>query len=59
MGKLKNAIQDWLEDYGYSQGFDMTNYPAIEDWDSIKINNLDAKEYYDGKRTSKENNKKR
>ena len=49
MGKLKSALQEWLEDYGHSLGFDMTNYPNIDDWDNIKLNNIDAKEYYNGK----------
>jgi len=55
MGKLKEATQEWLENYGHSLGYDMTNYPDINDWDDIKTNNIDAKEYYDGKRTNKEN----
>ena len=50
MSKLKGALEEWLENYGHSLGFDMTNYPAIEDWDNIKLNNIDAKEYYDGKK---------
>ena len=49
MGKLKEVTQEWLENYGYSLGYDMTNYPAMRDWDNIKLNNIDAKEYYDGK----------
>ena len=47
MGKIKDAIQDWLEDYGHALGYDMSNYPAIEDWDNIKLNNIDAEEYYE------------
>ena len=51
MGKLKDALQDWLEDYGHSLGYDMTNYPDMKDWDKIKLNNINAEEYYNGKRT--------
>ncbi len=51
MSKIKNALWDWLEDYGYDLGFDWDNYPAIEDLNHIKINQITAKEYYDGKRT--------
>jgi hypothetical protein len=54
MGKIKEAVQDWLENYGHSLGYDITNYPDIKDWDMIKLNNIDAKEYYDGKQTQKE-----
>lgn len=58
MGKLKDAIQDWLEDYGHALGFDMTNYPDINDWDNIKLNSIDAREYYENYR-SRSNNKTR
>ena len=58
MGKIKDAIQDWIEDYGHTLGYDMSNYPAIEDWDNIKLNNIDAKEYYENYQ-SRSNRKKR
>ena len=51
MGKLKEATQEWLENYGYSLGYDKTNYPAIDDWEDIKLNNIDAKEYYENYRS--------
>ena len=53
MGKLKNAVQDWLEDYGHSLGYDMSNCPDMKDWDKIKLNNINAEEYYEQR---KENN---
>ena len=31
MGKIKDAVQDWLEDYGYELGYDFTNLPNLED----------------------------
>ena len=46
MGKLKSAVEDWLDDYGHSLGYDMSNYPDMKDWDKIKTNNIDAEEYY-------------
>ena len=46
MGRNKDALQDWLEDYGHALGYDMTNYPAIEDFDKIRLNNIDAEQYY-------------
>ena len=49
MGKLKNVAQDWLEDYGYSLGYDWDNLPKSVNWDKIKLNNIKAKEYYNGK----------
>ena len=51
MGKLKDALQEWREDYGHSLGYDMTNYPDIKDWDKIKTNNIDAKEYHENKKS--------
>ena len=52
MGKLKDALEDWLDDYGHSLGYDMTNYPSMEDWDKIRINNIDAEEYYENKKSN-------
>ena len=39
MGKLKSALEDWLDDIGYSLGYDMENYPDFSQWDKIKIKN--------------------
>ena len=51
MGKLKSVLWDWLEDYGRDLGYDMTNYPSMEDWDNIRINKIDAREYYENYRS--------
>ena len=47
MGKIKEALMDWLEDYGDELGYDYNNYPAVKNWDSIRINKITAKEYYE------------
>ena len=46
MSKLKNALWDWLEDYGYDLGYDWDNYPDISQLNDIKNNQITAKEYY-------------
>ena len=43
MGKLKNVAQDWLEDYGYSLGYDWENLPKSVNWKDIKLNNINSK----------------
>ena len=50
MGKLKGVLEDWLDNYGHELGYDMTNYPSMEDWDNIRINKIDAREYYENYR---------
>ena len=50
MGKMKGVLEDWLDNYGYSLGYDMTNYPDMNDWDDIKINNINAEDYYEDKK---------
>ena len=47
MGKIKDALWDWLEDYGNELGFDWDNYPDSKDWNNIRINKITAKEYYE------------
>ena len=51
MGKLKGVLEDWLDNYGHELGYDMTNYPSMEDWDNIRINKITAKEYYENYRS--------
>ena len=51
MGKLKGVLEDWLDNYGHELGYDMTNYPSMEDWDNIRINEIDAREYYENYRS--------
>ena len=50
MGKMKEAVQDWLDDYGYDLGYDMSNYPDIKDWDRIKLTKMKARVYYHNKK---------
>ena len=47
MGKIKNALWDWLEDTGRDLGYDWDNYPDISEWNNIKNNKITAKEYYE------------
>ena len=42
MGKIKGHIQDWLEEYGYSLGYDMANAPEIDDLDWVANDDIDA-----------------
>ena len=51
MGKLKGVLEDWLDNYGHELGYDMTNYPSMEDWDNIRINKIDAREEYENYRS--------
>ena len=51
MGKLKSVLEDWLDNYGHELGYDMTNYPSMEDRDNIRINKIDAREYYENYRS--------
>ena len=34
MGLLKGHIQEWLEEYGYSLGYDWDNLPPLEMMDA-------------------------
>ena len=45
MGKLKSALEDWLDDIGYSLGYDMENYPDFSQWENIKIKQIYRREY--------------
>ena len=51
MGKLKGVLEAWRDNYGHELGYDMTNYPSMEDWDNIRINKIDAREYYENYRS--------
>ena len=56
MGKLKSALEDWLEDVGYSLGYDMSNYPNIDQWENIKIKQIYRREY--GRKKTNDETKK-
>ena len=30
MGKIKRYLEDWLENYGYDLGYDMSNVPDLD-----------------------------
>ena len=55
MGKIKEAVQEWLEDHGYDLDFDMSNYPDINDWKWIAINHITSSAYYRNKQVKKWN----
>ena len=54
MGKMKEAVQDWLDDHGYDLDFDMDNYPDIKDWKWIAINHITSRVYYHNKQVIKQ-----
>ena len=39
MGMLKGYIQDWLEEYGYDNGYDWDNLPSMSKMEEIKKEN--------------------
>ena len=45
MGKLKNYAQDWLEHTGYSLGYSISFLPDLSDFDTVKLNQIDAQQY--------------
>tara|TARA_R100000664_G_C2664970_1_gene79496 strand:+ start:361 stop:582 length:222 start_codon:yes stop_codon:yes gene_type:complete len=55
MGKIKEAVQEWLEDYGYDLDYDMSNYPDIKDFKWIANNKVKSTVYYSHKDAMKQN----
>ena len=49
MGKIKSHIHGWLEEYGFSLGYDMSNAPEIGDLNWVANDNIDAQTYWDNK----------
>ena len=49
MGRVKDHMQDWLEEYGHKLGYDMKNCPNLEDFWWIVDNHVDAEEYWEGR----------
>ena len=49
MGKMKNHVYGWLENYGFALGYAMSNAPEFEDMDWVANDNIDAQEYWNNK----------
>ena len=45
MGKLKDAVWDWLEDCGYDLGYDWDNLPSLGDMTNIKKQKITYTKY--------------
>ena len=46
MGRIKSHIHAWLEDYGYSLGFDTNNVPNLEDLNWVANDSVEAEAYW-------------
>ena len=46
MGRIKSYIHAWLEDYGYSLGFDTNNIPNLEDLNWVANDSVEAEAYW-------------
>ena len=49
MGKIKNHMHDWLESYGFSLGYDMSNAPELSDLNWVANDGVDAQTYWESK----------
>ena len=49
MGRMKSHLHDWLEEYGYELGYDMSNAPELSDLWWVADSSVDAQEYWDKK----------
>ena len=56
MSKLKSFLEDWLDEYGHSQGFSIGHMPELSELDNIKLNKMDAQEYWESKTKKRSNN---
>ena len=45
MGKVKEAAQEFLDEGGYSLGYDMNNLPAIHEFRHVLRDSVDAHSY--------------
>jgi hypothetical protein len=54
MGKMKNHVYGWLEDYGFELGYDMTNTPYLEDFEWVANDSVDAQTYWKTKTIGEE-----
>ena len=46
MGKVKEAAQEFLEAGGYRLGYDMHNIPALDDFNYVLEDSIDADSYW-------------
>ena len=46
MGKIKRYLEDWLENYGYDLGYDMSNIPDLDELDYVLENDINAETYW-------------
>ena len=46
MGKIKRYLEDWLENYGYDLGYDMSNVPDLDELDYVLENDINAETYW-------------
>ena len=47
MGKLRDAVEDWMDECGYELGYDWDRLPSMADFKKIKVNKIKAREYYE------------
>ena len=46
MGKMKSYLHDWMEEYGYELGYDMSNAPELPDLWWVADSGINAEEYW-------------
>ena len=49
MGKLKEHMMGWLDEYGNELGYDMSNCPSVEDFWWVAEHHVEAEDYWKGK----------
>lgn len=45
MNKVKDAAQEWLENDGYSLGYDWDSLPKMSQWKTITASRIYRREY--------------
>tara|TARA_Y100001973_G_scaffold86822_1_gene130161 strand:- start:440 stop:622 length:183 start_codon:yes stop_codon:yes gene_type:complete len=46
MGRMKDYLQEWLENHGWELGYDMANIPDIDELDYVVENEINAETYW-------------
>ncbi len=46
MGQIKNYLQDWLDNFGWELGYDMSNVPELPDLHWVAEDGVDAETYW-------------